>query len=478
MRRIDKDIFLDALVCPNLAWIKRSGRYPQLLTPGERYRIEEGIGVHEFAHELFPEGVEIIERDMTMAAKATQDVLGDYDIMFEPAFLDEPFATRADILVKRGAAYKLIEVKTSTKEKPIHIDDMAFTLMVLAANNIKIDKLELWILNPDYRLHMSDEKLFNRLDVTEEVIWRSKLFETLRADIDEVTSETDLPLPIFKWECKGCPYNEECFPFKLKNHIFTLPNLTREKFESLVEAEIVRIEDIPEGFNLSQQQKMVKDCVDTGKIYVSDSLKKDLKKIKWPAYYLDFETVHTAIPLYPDVAPYEQVVTQFSIYKCSEPGKVVDHHEYLAHPKRDRRRELALRLIRDLEDEGSVIVYSSFEKTIIKGLIELYPDLKRELNAIIDRIVDLYGILRKDFYHPMFKGSISIKNVLPVLVPDMTYEDMEIASGDSAIAAFADMARGRYDQKEWDHIRRALLDYCGHDTLAMVKIHQSLLDFV
>ena len=73
-------------------------------------------------------------------------------------------------------------------------------------------------------------------------------------------------------------------------------------------------------------------------------------------------------------------------------------------------------------EEGSVIVYSTFEKTMINKLKELFPDLSQELDLIIERLVDLHKIIRDNYYHPDFHGSTSIKKVLPILVPEMSYD--------------------------------------------------------
>jgi hypothetical protein len=209
--------------------------------------------------------------------------------------------------------------------------------------------------------------------------------------------------------------------------------------------------------------------------FIADTLKSDIDKVVWPAHYLDFETVMTAIPLYPNIAPYTQIPSQFSIHKCSKPGSVVEHKQYLADPKKDCREELMERLINDLGQRGSVVMYSNFEKTIINSLSKLYPNFSKQLDSLLDRMVNLESIIRKNYYHPDFHGSYSIKNTLPVLVPGMSYKDLQIRDGDSAMAAFAYLALGKYKvEKERESIRDALLDYCKQDTLAMVNLHQEL----
>jgi hypothetical protein len=196
--------------------------------------------------------------------------------------------------------------------------------------------------------------------------------------------------------------------------------------------------------------------------------------VSWPAYYLDFETVMTAIPLYPEVAPFTQIPTQYSIHKCSDFGKVEKHFEYLADPSRDSRRELALNLIEDLEGDGSIVCYSSFEKTTIGNLAKFFPDLENELNALIAKLHDLEKVFRESFSHPDFHGKTSIKQTLPALVPGMNYEGLEIGNGSDAIAAFAYMAMGRYSTEKMEKVRKDLLTYCKQDTLAMVRLHEKL----
>jgi hypothetical protein len=205
------------------------------------------------------------------------------------------------------------------------------------------------------------------------------------------------------------------------------------------------------------------------------SLHTDLSQVVWPAYYLDFETVMTAVPLHKEVSPYEQIVTQYSIHKCKELGKVTRHLEYLADATRDCRRELAERLIEDLGTEGSIIVYSSFEKTRIRDLARRFPDLAVRLSALEGRLFDIMCVTKKNFYHPEFCGSYSIKKVLPVLAPELSYDELSAADGDTATTRFARMARGEISREEEIEIRTDLLVYCRMDTYALVRLHECLL---
>ncbi|KKL51098.1 hypothetical protein LCGC14_2298880, partial [marine sediment metagenome] len=271
---------------------------------------------------------------------------------------------------------------------------------------------------------------------------------------------------------------KDCLGSGIENHIFLIPRLSQKKFDKLDAEGIYKIEDVPDGFDLTDNQKKVHYAIKNNAPYIDEGLKSELNNIKWPAYYLDFETCITAIPLYADIAPHTQIPTQYSIHKYESIGSETGHFEYIADPAKDCRRELAEKLITDLNSEGSIIVYSSFENTRIKQLIELFPDLADQLKKVQERLVDLEKIIKEKFIHPKFEGKTSIKKTLPALAPEFTYEGMEIADGFTASAYFAYMAQGKFDKDRMDSIIGNLLEYCKLDTLGMVKVHERLAENV
>jgi len=485
MKSVTKQIFLNALACDTLGWLLRSGKVPKQttearLTLGERFRIEQGVEIGMKARELYPSGLLIDAMDLAAASKKTGELMNDpnVSIILEGAFLIDGFAARADILRRKGKSWHLVEVKSSVNDKGEFIDDMAYTAMVIDRSGFNVSSVSLLLVSKDFRLGMGNEELFVEIDHTDEVLERVELFKPFWQQVEEVTRAPVKPEPRLLFECRKCELFQECLGENIENHIFDIPRLSQTKFDGLAELGIVCIEDIPEGFSLTENQARVRDCVLSKKPFVGGSLKNDLESISWPAYYLDFETVMTAMPLYPDIAPYTQIPTQYSIHKCSGVGVIDKHLEYLADPNKDCRRELAENLITDLRGEGDIIIYSSFEKAVINSLCRLYPDISEELSALLQRMTDLEGIVRRNFYHPDFHGRTSIKVTLPVLVPEMSYDNLEIAEGDSAMAAFAYLALGRYKGREAEEIKRHLLDYCKQDTLAMVESHKKLAELV
>lgn len=348
--------------------------------------------------------------------------------------------------------------------------------MALSRAGLRISKASLLLISKDFRLGMEDSKLFAEYDCTEDALARATQFQPYWDIIRERTSAASMPKPALIPACKSCEFFSDCLGNGIDNHIFDIPKLSPKKLDALKNLGVFRIEAIPQTFELTPIQSRIRQAVVTGRPWVGPDLKQSLKAIQWPTHNLDFETMMPALPLYPETAPYTQIPTQYSIHKCTAVGDVHSHMEYLSDPKCDSRRDLAERLITDLQGEGSIITYSNFEKTTINGLATLFPDLAGKLSGLTQRIFNLEAVIRDNYYHPAFHGSTSLKATLPALLPDMSYATLNIKDGDSASAAFAYMALGRYSNEEMESVKKDLLAYCGQDTLAMVKIHERLYE--
>ena len=478
MKSISKNIFLNTLACATLGWMTRTGE-AEKLTPGQQFLVEQGNEIHRLARELFPAGVLVEQTALRPAATQTNEAMNNprTGAVLEGAFIVDQYSARADALVRTDEGWRLIEVKGSLNDKPDFINDMAYTAMVVRQSGWPITQANLVLISREFRLGMGKRDLFVELDHTREVLERSREFETSWDYVKDVTSLPVKPEPQPRFECKKCPALWNCIAKGIENPIFDLPRLSKKKCDALQKSGVLRIEDISNDFPLTENQARVRDVVRAGKLLVYGNLKRELARISWPAYYLDFETFATAFPLYLGVAPYEQLPTQFSIHLCSDPGHVTDHISYFTDPTHDSRGELAERLIHDLKGNTSIIVYSTFEKQVINRLAALYPHMASDLQTLADRLVNLEAILRKNVYHPAFHGSTSLKMTQPALVLELSYEALKIASGSDAMAAFAYLAMGRYeDPNEADSVKNDLVEYCSQDTLAMVRLHQRLVD--
>lgn len=479
-KRINKSLFLTAAACPTAAWyaVNEPSQSP---TAGELMRMLEGQDVGKRAWSLFAGGVSIKSVDLADAVSQTRKLMDDPKVsyIFEAAFEYQGYVAKADVLARHPEGWRVIEVKSSLHNEeevsPEHIDDLAYTTQVVIRSGVKLASAELVRLSRDWRLGQSNEELFGTIDCTDEVLARGQDFAEKFLTTHGLTFGTERPNPTLTYQCRECPHFEEpCVGKGFAHTVFEIPRLGEKKFQQLADDGILNLTDVPDDFPLSDKQSRVIKAARTGQaIFNAAAVRSALSQIRWPAFYLDFETVKSAVPLWADVAPHEQVVTQYSLHICQSPGEVLRHHEFLADAARDCRLELTEALLRDLAGEGSIVVYSSFEKTTLNGLARRFPALEPHLMACVDRLFDFERVFDA-YYHPGFCGRTSIKKTLPVLVPDMSYKDLSIGDGDTAVAKFASMARGECSDAEQDAIRADLLKYCGQDTFAMVRLHAQL----
>ena len=222
----------------------------------------------------------------------------------------------------------------------------------------------------------------------------------------------------------------------------------------------------------SPRQTFIRDVTRSGKPHVGSELAERLRGFGPPAFYLDFEAVMPAIPVYPGARPYQVIPFQWSLDHVDSEGAVT-HQEFLADAHSDPRRSFAKTLLASLKGTKlPVIVYSSYEQARLTELAAVFPDLARPIRGIVRRLADLLPVVRGCVYHPDFDFSSSIKAAAPVLCADVTYDDL--VDGNAASIAFWLMASGRADPAICEQLRSCLRAYCQRDTWAMVRLHQAL----
>ncbi len=482
MEMINKQVFLESRTCLTKGWYLRSSGIQYQLTQADLFRINEGVEIGKMARSLYPQGILVNEGSNNNNYEKTKQLINDDDvqIIFEATFIYKNIIAKADILERIDGEWHLIEVKSSAASDDIKdelINDLTYTSFIVGLCGIELKKMSLFLVSKNYRIGMDNRDFFVEVNCTEEVNNRKSDFINRIDDISNITGLPDRPEPKLIYQCKNCDfYKNDCLGKGVDDSVFDLPYLSENKFNDYIENDITQISQIPAKNNLSSSQKTVWTAVNNKKPFINkEKLSESLSKIIFPAYYLDFESVRTAIPLYPYIGPYEELVTQYSIHKISSINSNEEHFEFLADYTKDDRKTLAEKLITDIGKTGSVIVYhADAEKRFIKNLATAAPNLADELINIIDRIVDLKVVIKESYYYPSFHGSYSIKVVLPVLVPDMSYKNLVIGDGQSACVVFAELARDKYSSKEAAGLCQELLRYCKQDTLAMVEIHKQL----
>ncbi len=470
-RTVTKHDFLTALGCKTRAWygMRESDGAP---TPADLLRMQEGQDVHRRARCLHPSGV------FAGSIGKTEQLILDHavEIIFEAAFTVDGYTARADWIRRVKGGWVIGEIKSSLFNedgpKEEHLEDLAYTVMVARHAGLPVKGCELVLMNRDWRLGMPDPDLFVVTDHTAEVTPIADEFNRLWDQIAPLLLRRSKPSPHWCWECRNCEFFVDwCVGVGISDPIFQLPGLRENKFTELTAMGVTRISAIPSDFELNDAQQKAATAIRTKSPQIDAAeIRSALNSLEWPIGYLDFETLKMAVPLYPDVAPHEQLLTQYSLHLETAPGSELAHRAYLADHARDCRDELATELIRHTAGCRTIVVYSSFEKTMIRGLAKLLPAFASDLADLEAKLFDLEPVVRKGLVHPDFGGRSSIKVVLPVLAPDLSYHDLDIGDGGSAVAAFAKLASGKVTEEEIRAVRGALLDYCKLDTLAMLRV--------
>lgn len=484
--RLSKSQYVKGRKCLKRVWLYNHQRH--LAAPPSEFQesiFRQGNEVGKLAQQLFPSGSLVHEdhKNPEGAVARTEKLLSSKcTAIFEAAFNFENILIRVDAINKRDdGSWDLFEVKSSTSLKGEHLYDAAIQKYVLQGIQFPLANVHILRLNSDYVRN-------GELDLTQ-------LFypEPVNAQIEEALSEAPLYLEQIRNAvaknqepehpigsvCKNpypCEFKDYCWSHVKKGSVEFLTRISDSKRAELAKKRIEYIKDVPEDFELTPSQRIQLEVELSGKPHIDrTAIKKHLDALRFPLYFLDFETYGFAIPAYDGTWSYQQLPFQYSLDVQKQLGDQLDHYDFIHDEKSDPRRALAERLILEAGDSGSVVVYyAPFERTRIKELSEAFPDLAERLNSILGRIWDLeIPFSKRMYYDSRFDGSSSIKRVLPVLVPSMTYEDLEIAKGDVAQMQYLKMISLPHGE-ERTKIREDLLKYCSQDTLAMVKVLEFL----
>ena len=446
--------------------------------------MEQGREVGLLARQLFPGGVEVHgSGGLDQAIQTTRELVANPNVpaIFEGAFENGGVLVRVDILHRRrDGRWRLIEVKSTTDVKEEHLDDVGIQRHVVSRSGLDLASVCLAHVNRSYVFSGGaiDSRRFFRIRSLTRRMARllPKIAIQLRSEfcVLNMPKAPDLATGRHCTQPITCEFFDGCNSPLPDDHIGYLPYIHSSAEEALEELGVESIRDIPDDFPLSEKQRRAATTVQTGQPWFNPELGKVLESLRYPLYFMDLESVNPAVPRFPGMRPYDQIPFQWSLHVQRNPGADPEHYEFLATDKTDPRPEFITSLCVALGENGSIVVYSGFESQRLAELAAGFPEFAEWINRIQSRVWDLLPVVRNDVYHPAFAGSYSIKNVLPALVPGMTYDGMEVADGTDAGLAWEALVRGELDQAERDRIRKALLDYCCQDTLALVRLVEML----
>jgi len=377
--------------------------------------------------------------------------------------------------------WEIVEVKSSKQVKDDYVTDVAIQLHVVEGCGIPVRGVWVLHMNGDYVWPggpYDPALLFTRRNLTEEARRRRPdLLRRLEAMRSVLWAFEPPEIPIGK-HCERphrCPFHGSCHQDGAEHPIHTLPRMDQKLRRRLAALGMGDIREIPDDFDgLSDLQRRVRDCLITGAPFQDPRLRVELSNIPFPIHFLDFESCSAPLPVIPGTRPFEQTPFQWSDHILHENG-TVEHREYLHDARTDPRRSLTAALLEALDGAGAIVVYSGFEARTMRELAEVLPDLAAPLVEHVEqRIVDLHRLLHQHYYHPDLRGSFSIKDVLPVVVDGLGYDDLVIRDGSQASLAFSNMTDPDLPAESRELLRTRLLAYCQRDTEAIMRLFQAL----
>lgn len=483
--RLSKSRFQKGLQCERALWLAvHEPESADPITETQQWIFDQGTEVGRLAHGLFPGGVEVTEdyRHQEEAVATTTRLLSEgAPALYEPAFFFDGVLVRVDALVRVGDSWDLYEVKSSSKLKPENVTDAAVQTYVLEGAGLRIRRSHIVHLDTSYVYQGGDydlAKLFAIEDVTADV--RSfvpaipGLLDSFRAMLEG--SEPNIRVGTRCRKPYDCDFTGRCHAFFPAVHPVTdLPYLSESALHALLDLGVTCIRDIPDSFDqLTSNQAETVSVVKKGEPLVhSTGLAAALSRLEWPVYHLDFETINPALPLWAGTRPYEVIPFQYSVHVHHEDG-THEHREYLHTDGTDPRRALAERMLADLDETGSVTHYTAYEDRMLGGLALALPDLVGGIASVRRRLFDLEPVISRFTKHPDACGRTSIKYVLPAWCPDMSYAGLSIGDGQTASVRYVKAVRGLVEPIVAEQTYADLVEYCGLDTLAMVRLLETL----
>ena len=278
-----------------------------------------------------------------------------------------------------------------------------------------------------------------------------------------------------------CDFKGTCWKHIPNYSVFNISRLNKDKKFNLYNQGVITLDQIDlDRTDLNPNQVLqVKSEIDGTSFIDKDKIRNFTNGLSYPLYFLDFETIGPAVPKYNGSRPYQQLVFQYSLHVQETSSSEIIHKEYLANPIEDPRIGFIEQLINDCGTSGDILVYNiGFERGKLNDLIGVFSEYSTELRGIVNRLKDLMiPFQQKWYYTPEMRGSYSIKDVLPALVPGLSYNDLEINEGGNASNVFISMINGDFKGNE-SQTRKSLLEYCKRDTYAMVKIVEKLNEII
>ncbi len=483
---LSKSSFIRGVQCEKHLYLYKY-QYNEMdqLSEMQKAIFKRGTDVGKLAQQLFPKGIDASPKSQFEYDKAVVETKKLIDqnqkVIYEASFNYSDVLAVADILVNEKSGLKIFEVKSSTSISETYIRDAALQYWVISNSGYRIKDFSITYINNQYirKGALDLDELFITESVLSLILPLQKWVEENVERFKKVLNKKTIPKIDIGEHCYDpytCGFYEYCRKHIPENSIFDLSGVHLNKKYDLYREGIIKLEDIPDDVKLSQTAKLQVEVYKSKKdIIDKKAIKEFLSDLNYPVYFMDFETFQPAVPMFDNSKPYMQIPFQYSLHYKKNKKSTVEHYEFLAETGNDPRKKFIENLLRDTKSEGDILTYNkSFEVLRLKEIAEAFPKYKKQIEERINRVKDLMLPFQKKYYYTYkMQGSYSIKYILPALIPELSYKDLEINEGGLASIAF----EGLFYETDLMRIadtRTNLLEYCKLDTLAMVKLLEKL----
>jgi len=484
-RGLSNSKILIARQCAKRLWLQTHRPELAVEDADQRLRLAAGTQFGELARDLMGGGT-VIEHvdDLSRAQETTRALLASATPgarLFEAALSHDGVLVRADALEHTPMGWILTEVKSSTEVKPYQLEDVAVQSWVLRGAGLELHQTRIGVVDNSFVYRTpGDYRGLLRTEIVDAPVkpllaqvddWVAQARATLAAPMPQITTGPHCSKPF------ECPFTGHCTEQEPPISQYPLTRLPRggKTAKALMAEGFTDLRDVPIERFSNAKHRQIAECVRSGKPFIDDELPRLLAALPYPRYYLDFETIHFAVPRWLRTRPYQQVPFQFSCHVESAPGQV-EHREFLELSGDSPIEAFTEALLAACGDRGPVVVYNqSFEAACIKNLAAWRPERAPQLLSLIARLFDLLPPIRTHYYHPDLQGSFSIKAVLPTLVPGLRYDALEgVQHGGDAQSAYLEAIDSATSATRREQIRAELTRYCSLDTEAMLRLIHAL----
>lgn len=498
---------------PAWLWLKKYDK-DKLPMPDEGLQalFDEGTLFEQYAEKLFPNAVKLGYKsgnDLPAGRQAfsgtkyyalpeltAKEIEKGTEVILqgrvETGFLKEGNITSIFDVLERVSSnvYDLYEIKSSTNVKPEHILDLAFQTIVLERAGLVVRRMYVLHVNNKYVRHgeIDPSGISAKDDVTDEV--RESLDETSEniKKAFKILREKKMPDISPRHLARGGETLDEWLEIfqtikgKLPRYsIYKLCSSDPKTLAWLEDNGIELLNDIPLDGPLTEKQLRQVEAMKSGTQHINkEEISNFLDALKYPIYFLDYETMAGVIPAFDGYRPYQQVPFQYSLHVLDKPprlgsgqagGKLI-HKEFLHTENSDPVPDLLKHLHDDLGGNGSVVSwFMTFEKNRNTEMGKMHPKYEKFLSGVNERMVDLMIPFAKGwFVDKDFFGKASIKQVLPALLPELSYKELNISNGGEAQRVWMQTVLEGKNPKRKQEIMADMRKYCALDTYAMYAI--------